>query len=44
MTRCERFQWTPDAHRFFERFLELDISEYEEFKCELRANSCKVSD
>ncbi len=43
MTRCERFHWTPEAHQFFERFLDLDIPEYDEFKCELRANSCKLS-
>ena len=47
MTRCERFQWKPEAHQFFERFLELDIPEYDEFKVLLRTkkdeNSCKLS-
>lgn len=48
MTRCERFQWTPEAHRFFERFIDLDMPEYEEFKVLLSnktdENSCKTSD
>ena len=47
MTRCERFQWKPEAHQFFKRFLELDIPEYDEFKVLLRTkkdeNSCKLS-
>jgi len=44
MTRCERFQWTPEAHRFFERFLDLDMSEYEEFKVLLRTKKEKEYD
>ena len=47
MTRCERFQWTPEAHRFFERFLDLDIPEYDEFQVLLRTkkdkNICSIS-
>ena len=47
MTRCERFQWTPEAHQFFERFVSLNIPEYDEFKVLLRTkkdkNTCSVS-
>jgi len=41
MTRCERFHWTPEAHRFFERFIDLDIPEYNEFKVLLRTKKRK---
>jgi hypothetical protein len=48
MTRCERFQWTPEAHKFFEQFLELQLIEFELFKEEMnngkneehRTNGC----
>lgn len=43
MTRCERFQWKPEAHQFFNQFLDLNISEYEEFKLLLRTKKSTSS-
>jgi len=43
MTRCERFQWKPEAHQFFNQFLDLNISEYEEFKASLRSEKITSS-
>ena len=35
MTKCERFRWTPEAHEFFNQFIELNLPEFELFKMEM---------